>query len=112
MLCYNRALEDAPGLASGSTLAIRCTQHNGVVKDMLPVSALDSAKSPFHKVFLARLARLLDLEVEWRDRPSAASWRLRLIQKGIYSTYCDCLSEGFGAQAQDLIERHRVPDPS
>lgn len=61
-------------------------------------------------MLLARLSRLLQLEEEWRGKPNSTDWRIRLIHKGIYSTYCDCLEAGIAAQAQDLIERCRAAE--
>jgi len=56
--------------------------------------------------FLTRLERLLRLR---HQRMGAMSPdMMRLLDRAIYSTYCDCLDLGVGAEAQQLIRRFQT----
>jgi hypothetical protein len=63
--------------------------------------------SPWQSLFLGRLSRLLRQEEEWRLRVPDTDWRLRLIHRAIYSTYCDCAASECAADARELVRRHR-----
>jgi hypothetical protein len=74
----------------------------------LPENPTDPKRRHWSSVqilYLTRLSRLLHLEVEWRERVPKQDWRVRLIHKAIYSTYCDCLAEEVGDDARSLM-RH------
>ncbi|MGH2458538.1 MAG: hypothetical protein ACRDIY_06685 [Chloroflexota bacterium] len=79
---------------------------------MLPRSTIDSPKTPIQRLILARLTRMLRLEDEWRGHARRGDWQLRLIQKGIYSTYRDSLEADVAARARELIDDHRASEPS
>jgi hypothetical protein len=63
-------------------------------------------------LFLGRLSRLVHLESEWHDRVPASDWRIRLIHRTIYSTYCDCIAEGVSEDARLLVQRQRAGEIS
>jgi hypothetical protein len=52
-------------------------------------------------MFLRRLARLLDLEQQWRQRIDAPP--PRLLSHALYSTYTDCLQLGQREEARRLL---------
>jgi len=54
-------------------------------------------------VLLNRLHRLVRIEAEWRHRVPDGDWRVKLIHKAIYSTYCDCIVEGVSIQARQIV---------
>lgn len=61
--------------------------------------------SPFQALFLIRLNRLLNLRQEAVNRQSDDEWRLKLLSKSIYSTFCDCVELGVAEDARTLFER-------
>lgn len=64
--------------------------------------------SPVQLLFLLRLARLLRQRQEYINVLTPNDWRLRLLNKAIYSTYCDCLEQGIGDDAKALFERDKA----
>ncbi len=56
--------------------------------------------------FLTRLERLLRLRHQQMGAMSPDT--VRLLDRAIYSTYCDCLDLGVGAEAQRLIRRYQT----
>jgi hypothetical protein len=58
--------------------------------------------------FLQRLNRLLRLRYEQGTQLNSEG--VRLLDRGIYSTYCDCVDLGISREAQQLL--HRFPVPS
>ncbi len=75
-----------------------------------PVTSVPRSKawSPWQSLFLARLSRLVHQDEEWRSRVPEDDWRIRLLHRAIYSTYCDCLALGLGDDARELVRRHRA----
>jgi hypothetical protein len=63
--------------------------------------------SSLQAYFLNRLERLLRQRYE--QRHLLASEALRILDRAIYSTYCDCLDLGVGSEAQRLLRRFPVP---
>lgn len=90
-------------------MAFHGPQHEDVVVAMIPVTSRHLPVSPIQSLFLNRLSRLLRLKEEWRERRLPADWRTRLIDKAIYSTYCDCVEVGAAETARELIDRVRRP---
>jgi len=68
--------------------------------------------SPVQLLFLLRLARLLRQRQEYLNVVSPDDWRMRLLNKAIYSTYCDCLEQGIGDDAKALFERDKATNRS
>jgi hypothetical protein len=67
----------------------------------------ERASSPWQSLFLARLARFLNQEDEWRLRVPAGDWHTQLIHRAIYSTYCDCVTLGLAEDARELVRRNQ-----
>jgi hypothetical protein len=88
-------------------VASQKSQHDDVVTPMLPASTRQYPVSQIQALFLGRLSRLLQLEEEWAEQCGSQDWRTRLIHKGIYSTYCDCIEVGVADLARQLIDRAR-----
>jgi hypothetical protein len=57
--------------------------------------------------FLRRLNRLLRLRAEQSRQLNGEG--LRLIDRAIYSTYCDAVDLGVPAEAQSLVQRTGTP---
>jgi hypothetical protein len=72
-----------------------------------PVGASARTLAPLQTLFLSRLSRMLHQEEEWRLRVGSEDWRLRLIRRAIYTTYCDCVGAGLADDARDLVRRNR-----
>jgi len=66
----------------------------------------DSAFSPLQLHYLRRLNRLLRLRTDQRGLLNEEG--MRLIDRAIYSTYCDAADLGVTAEAQELLHRHAV----
>ena len=64
--------------------------------------------SPIQVIFLLRLARLLRQRQEYLQLLSQDDWRMRLLNKAIYSTYCDCVDQGLNDDAKALFERDKT----
>ena len=64
--------------------------------------------SPVQLLFLLRLARLLREREEWTGKLSSNDWRLKLLNKAIYSTFCDCVEQGTADDARSLFEQNRT----
>ena len=75
---------------------------------MLSENEGDVALSPLQLHYLRRLNRLLRLRVEQRGLLNEDG--TRLIDRAIYSTYCDAADLGVMAEAQRLLHRHAVAD--
>jgi hypothetical protein len=63
----------------------------------------EGSYSKLQKHFLKRLGRLLALRVEQSEQVNEPG--LRLIDRAIYSTYCDAVDLGVTADAQKLLHR-------
>jgi hypothetical protein len=59
--------------------------------------------SPLQLFFLMRLSYLVRRRKEERDSLDSAHWKSRLLNKALYSTYCDSVSEGVGDEARALL---------
>ncbi len=68
-------------------------------------SQLERSYSATQRFFLMRLERLLRLREEYESLLDADDWETRLLTKAIYSTYCDCLQLGVGAEARERLAR-------
>jgi hypothetical protein len=63
----------------------------------------EGSYSRLQKHFLKRLNRLLSLRAEQSEQVNEPG--LRLIDRAIYSTYCDAVDLGVTADAQRLLHR-------
>lgn len=62
-----------------------------------------SARTTEQSMFLQRLAEMLEKRREIEGRLSRNDWRFRLLDKALYSTYCDCVDLGVGDEARRLV---------
>lgn len=62
--------------------------------------------SPMQLLFLLRLSRLLRQREEYSRLLSPEDWRIKLFNKAIYSTFCDCVAQGIGEDAKMLFKQH------
>jgi hypothetical protein len=74
----------------------------------LRTSAGLQSYSPFQLLFLLRLARLLRERQDWARKLNSGDWRIRLLNKAIYSTFCDCVEQGVAEDARSLFEQNRA----
>jgi len=65
--------------------------------------------SPLQRLCLRRLNRLLRLRQEQSGEINGEG--LRLIDRAIYSTYCDTIGLGVGAEAQKLLHHFVASSP-
>ena len=85
----------------------RVDETKGGTDEMLaPVKESAGSYSPLQLHFVRRLNRLLRLRGEQLAEVNAEG--LRLIDRAIYSTYCDTVDLGVGAEAQKLLHRFAV----
>ena len=76
----------------------------GGIEDMLsPIKESGSLYSPLQLHFLRRLNRLLRLRAEQAGQLNEGG--IRLIDRAIYSTYCDAVDLEVAAEAQKLLHR-------
>ncbi len=64
--------------------------------------------SPLQAFFLLRLNRLLRERQDWVARLTPDDWRLKLLSKAIYSTFCDCVEQGVTEDARTLFAQTRT----
>ena len=72
-----------------------------------PGTPAPSQLTTLSSLLLRRLNRLVRVESEWRPRVADDDWRIKLIHKSIYSTYCDCVGEGIAEQAKAIVRTSR-----
>lgn len=70
------------------------------------VSGLKSY-SPVQLFFLMRLSYLQRQRRECINVIDPQDWRMRLLNKGLYSTYRDCEASGVGDEAKTLIQQQQ-----
>ncbi len=68
-----------------------------------PIKESDSSYSPLQVHFLRRLNRLLRLRAEQAGQLNDEG--VRLIDRAIYSTYCDAVDLEIAVEAQKLLHR-------
>jgi hypothetical protein len=83
----------------------------GGFEDMLsPILESEGAYSSLQLHFLRRLNRLLRLRKQQQGQLNEEG--LRLIDRAIYSTYCDAVDLGVAAEAQKLLHTLTAPSSS
>ena len=81
-------------------------ESKGAMEEMAaPIIESESRYSALQLYFLRRLGRLLRLRQE--QGPQLNGDGVRLIDRAIYSTYCDAVEVGVSSEAQKLL--HRFP---
>jgi hypothetical protein len=63
--------------------------------------------SPTQLFFLMRLSYLQRQRRECVNVLENADWRMRLLNKALYSTYQDCVEAGVGTEAKLLLGQHQ-----
>ncbi|MEO8457673.1 MAG: hypothetical protein ABI559_07675 [Chloroflexota bacterium] len=74
---------------------------------MLPDKDTEGSLSPLQRHFVGRLGRMLRLRSEQAGQLNEEG--VRLIDRAIYSTYCDAVDLGVSNEAQSLLHKHAVP---
>ena len=59
---------------------------------------------PVQLLFLTRLSDLLRLRHDCRRLLSEDNWRIKLLNKALYSTYRDCVEQGVRIEASALFD--------
>lgn len=86
-------------------------ETKGGMEEMLsPITESELSYSPLQLHFLRRLNRLLRLRREQSAQLNPEG--VRLIDRAIYSTYCDAVDVGVAEEAQRLLQRFTVASQS
>jgi len=68
--------------------------------------------TPMQTLFLLRLQSLIGKRQQHVGRLDAGDWRMRLLDKALYSTYLDCVALGIGDEARALLRQARQAQAS
>ncbi len=63
--------------------------------------------TPVQSLFLLRLQGLIGKHQQYTGRVASSDWRLRLLDKALYSTYRDCVDLSIGDEARNLLRQIR-----
>jgi hypothetical protein len=63
--------------------------------------------TPLQTLYLLRLLSLSDRRRQLAGTLPPSDWRVRLVDKALYSTYSDCLQIGLADEAQALVRQAR-----
>ncbi len=69
--------------------------------------AASRSYSPLQTLFLLRLTKLLRDRQDLNKRLTPLDWRIKLLNKAIYSTFCDCVEQGVAEDARNLFAQNR-----
>ncbi|HLI28184.1 MAG TPA: hypothetical protein VKZ60_14010 [Chloroflexota bacterium] len=58
--------------------------------------------------FLMRLSYLIRRRKEELASLDPSHWKYKLLNKSLYSTYCDCVAEGVGEEAKVLLGQQQA----
>ena len=61
--------------------------------------------SSLQLLFLLRLVRMLRLKQKYDNLPASEQWIVELLNRSIYSTFCDCLEQGVADEARSLMAK-------
>ncbi len=64
--------------------------------------------SPLQMLFILRLTKLLRDRYEWSKQLDSSDWRMKLLNKALYSTFCDCVETGIGEEARRLFQQKQT----
>ena len=84
-------------------------EHEDSSRSGSPRLQLDSSGVEMQGVYLRRLRRLLQLRKNHEGQLNFDG--LRLLDKSIYATYCDCVAVGAPEAAQEVLRRSSLPLP-
>lgn len=82
-------------------------QRGGTEEMLSPIKESENSYSPLQLHYLRRLNRLLRLRGDQLGQLNEDG--VHLIDRAIYSTYCDAADLGVTAEAQKLLHRFSVP---
>jgi len=68
-----------------------------------------SSTRPLERFFLQRLERLVEVRRDKGPLLEKGTALLRLVDKAVYSTFCDCLDLGEGKEARTILRNEAVP---
>lgn len=71
-------------------------------REWTPLRKLESSYQPLQVFFLYRLDRLLELLAHGH---AEGDWMRSLLNRAIYSTFLDCIREGVGEEAREMLRR-------
>jgi len=83
------------------------SQIKGGFEEMFSSHEDSTSFSPLQQHFLARLRRLLRLRKDQAGKLNDGG--LHLIDRAIYTTYCDAVECGVAIAAQQLLQRYAAP---
>jgi hypothetical protein len=66
--------------------------------------------SPLQLFFLMRLSYLVRRRKEELASLDPSHWKYKLLNKALYSTYCDAVAEGVGEEAKVLLGQQQSSD--
>ena len=72
-----------------------------------PADPTTRGYTPLQTLFLRRLQGLIEKRRLHVGTLPPSDWRIRLIDKALYSTYLDCLEVGLSEEAQTLTRQAR-----
>lgn len=81
--------------------------EEGIEEIVPPLRESEGTYSPLQLHFLRRLNRLLRLRYEQGDQLNSEG--VRLLDRAVFTTYCDCVDMGLTREAQSLLQRFSVP---
>ncbi len=90
---------------------MQASERRDVVNYSRPGGGL-KAYTPLQTLFLLRLQGLITKRQQHVAGPDAGDWRMRLLDKALYSTYRDCVELGLADEARGLLRRVRQPQSS
>lgn len=61
------------------------------------------ALSLLQETYLVRLRRLEKIRLMHGGIPNADDFMVRLVKRGLFATYRDCVDEGVGPQAREIL---------
>lgn len=77
---------------------------NLIFQDSLSRNGRGSRSTPrLRRLFLKRLRRVVDMRRERAPLLEPGASDLRLLDRAVYSTYCDCLDLGAGEEARAIL---------
>lgn len=77
-------------------------------QEFSPTSELRTYTS-LQALFLTRLERLIQLRARYGKGEAREAWMLRALEKALYSTFVDCITQGVGEEARSLLSGKTFP---
>ena len=67
------------------------------------LAASSVSYNPLQTHYLSRLVRLAETKQEFDEGTVADPFMKRLLERGIFATYRDCVEQGVGAEARHIL---------